>query len=113
MQAAQQQMAGQQQMQAQQKQQQEAEQRAEQKKMILKQLLDAEALDRISRIGLVKPEKVTQLENFLIGKVQKGQITTKVTDDQLMQYIDELEKQGGGGSRGVRVQRKRADDSDD
>ena len=68
---------------------------------------------RLSRIGIVNAEKMAKIENFIIGKVQKGEITTKVTDDQLVKYIDECSKFGGGAITSVRVQRKRADDSDD
>merc|ERR1712194_260763 len=108
----QQQMAGQQQMQQQQQQQQQAEEAAAQKKGILKQILEPDALDRISRIALVKVEKVAQLENFIIAKVRAGEISSKVSDDQLLRYMDEMEKKGGGGVKSIRVQRKR-DDSDD
>jgi len=99
-------------MQQQQQQKQEQEERATQKKQILKQLLDNDALDRLSRISLVNKEKADNLENFIIGKVQKGEITSKVNDSQFLKYVDEMTASGAGRVGAIKIQR-RCDDSDD
>jgi len=83
----------------------------EKRQQIMRQLLDTGAQERLARIGIVKPEKKKMLEQLLIGMVQKGQIQTKLDENQLIQLLENFEGEKSGS---IKIQRKRAaDDSDD
>eukprot|EP00392_Amoebophrya_sp_AT5.2_P007960 g7979.t1 len=88
------------------------EQRQDQKKMIIRQLLEPEALERLQRIALVKKEKADAIEEAIIAKVQSGAQSTKMDDNTLVRLIDELDA-ASANSRTVKMQRKKRDDSDD
>jgi len=60
----------------------------EMKKFLMKKLLTKEAIERLGRIKLVKPELATQLEMYLIQLYQAGRIKGEVTDEQLKTLLD-------------------------
>lgn len=65
-------------------------QRIEQlKKQILRKILSKEAMERLSRLKLVKPELAAQLELYLVQLHQTGKIKT-VTDEQLKAILGSL-----------------------
>ena len=68
------------------------EQQQNQKQMIIRQLLEPEALERLQRIKLVKAEKAEKIENAIIMKVQKGEIQSKMDDNTLVRTIVFLPK---------------------
>ncbi|CAJ1387910.1 unnamed protein product [Effrenium voratum] len=68
-------------------QQQEMEER---KRIMVRSILEPEALERLSRIGLVKPEKKDQVEMMLLQQAQSGRITEKISDSQLSQLIEKM-----------------------
>ncbi|CAD7957310.1 unnamed protein product [Amoebophrya sp. A120] len=111
-QAAQMQHSQEQQMEAMKAQREQQEARENQKKMIIRQLLEPEALERLSRIGLVKKEKQDAIEEAIIRKVQAGALSTKMDDNTLVKMIDELDA-SSANSRNVKIQRKRQDSDDD
>mmetsp|Transcript_26320 Transcript_26320/g.66379 ORF Transcript_26320/g.66379 Transcript_26320/m.66379 type:complete len:144 (+) Transcript_26320:407-838(+) len=86
-QAAQMQAGQEEQMQQMQKAREAQEQRQDQKKMIIRQLLEPEALERLQRIALVKKEKADAIEEAIIAKVQSGAQSTKMDDNTLVRLI--------------------------
>lgn len=52
----------------------------QQRAMILEQILDPGAKDRIQRLALVKPEKAQRIEDTLISAATSGQLKMKVSD---------------------------------
>ncbi|CAK0860150.1 unnamed protein product [Prorocentrum cordatum] len=44
----------------------------EQKRVMVRQVLEPEALERLHRVGLVKPEKQMQIEGVILNMVQSG-----------------------------------------
>ena len=60
------------------------------KKIILKKLLSKQALERLGRIRLVKPELALQLELYLVQLYQSGKIQSEISDDQLKNILDAL-----------------------
>mmetsp|Transcript_6537 Transcript_6537/g.17686 ORF Transcript_6537/g.17686 Transcript_6537/m.17686 type:complete len:129 (-) Transcript_6537:78-464(-) len=96
-------------MQEQQQQQQEMEER---KRVMIRQLLEPDALERLNRVGLVKPEKRQQLEAVILSFAQSGQLTEKMGDGALIQLIEKVDAQRSTTSS-VKIQRKRRDDDDD
>lgn len=96
-------------MQEQQAQKQEMEER---KRIMIRSILEPEALERLSRIGLVKPEKKEQVEMMLLQQAQSGRVTEKITDGQLSQLMEKMSAAQPTTSA-VKIQRKRRDDDDD
>lgn len=60
------------------------------KKTILKKILTREAIERLGRIRLVKPDLATQLELYLVQLFQSGKIKNEITDEQLKFILESL-----------------------
>mmetsp|Transcript_5873 Transcript_5873/g.7529 ORF Transcript_5873/g.7529 Transcript_5873/m.7529 type:complete len:129 (-) Transcript_5873:144-530(-) len=84
----------------------------ERKRVMVRQILEPDALERLNRVGLVKPEKRQQLEAVLLNLAQSGQISEKLSDGALIQLIEKVDAQRSSTSS-VKIQRKRRDDDDD
>jgi programmed cell death protein 5 len=96
----------------------------EQKQMILEQAMDSDALARLGRIKMVKPEKAVAVENSIVSMAMQGKLPGPITEGKL---IEILERGGGGGSRrlgggsqtsnSINIQRKKysldSDEEDD
>ncbi|PWN36985.1 DNA-binding TFAR19-related protein [Meira miltonrushii] len=80
------------------KEQEDAEAQDEMKRQALSTILDPEARERLSRISLVKPSKARAIQDLLIRMAQSGQVRQKVTEQQLIGLLDQVEGQGQGGS---------------
>ena len=65
------------------------------KKEILRKLMSREAMERMSRLRLVKPELATQLELYLVQLYQTGKIGKSITDDQLKLILESLTSRRG------------------
>ncbi|KAI9376250.1 PDCD5-related protein [Aspergillus egyptiacus] len=61
---------------------------AERRAVILNQILEPEAADRLGRIRLVKESRAMDIENRLIMLAQTGQLRQKVTEEQLKQLLN-------------------------
>jgi programmed cell death protein 5 len=62
----------------------------EMKKIVLRKLMSKEAIERISRLKLVKPDLAAQLELYLVQLYQTGKIGTIISDDQLKLILESL-----------------------
>jgi len=62
------------------------------KKVVMRKILTKEAIERLGRIRLVKPELATQLELYLLQLYQSGQIKNTIDDAQLKQILDAITK---------------------
>ena len=60
------------------------------KKKILSAILSREALERLARIKLVKPELETQLEAYLIELYQQGKIKTQISEQQMKLILESV-----------------------
>ena len=60
------------------------------KNSILIQVLDQNALARISNLAAVKPEKAKAVENMIIQMAKSGQIQEKLTDERFRQLLDQI-----------------------
>ena len=60
------------------------------KKVVLNKILSKEAIERMGRIRLVKPELAMQLELYLVQLYQSGQIKTVIDDKKLRQLLDSI-----------------------
>ncbi|GAA5833973.1 hypothetical protein JCM11251_003578 [Rhodosporidiobolus azoricus] len=99
-----------------------AAQEEEQRRTVMSQILSTEARERLSRIALVKPDRARAIEQLLMRMAQSGQLRGRVSEDQLIDVLDQVEamEKGQSGSSGgqktagkITFTRKSAYDSDD
>ncbi|CAI5519837.1 unnamed protein product, partial [Closterium sp. Naga37s-1] len=69
---------------------QEAEER---RQMMLAQLMDSSARERLARIALVKPEKARAVEDLIIRGAQTGQLAERVTESRLITLLEQINEQ--------------------
>ena len=60
------------------------------KKNLIRNALDKDAMERLSRVKIVKPELAEQLELYLLQLLQSGQLNQKVNDEKLKQILSAL-----------------------
>ncbi|CCF48864.1 hypothetical protein NDA18_004221 [Ustilago nuda] len=95
-------------------QEEQAAQQEEMKRQMLSRILDAEARERLSRIGLVKPQKAREITDLLIRMAQSGQIRGRITEDQLIGLLDQVDQASAGESAGkITFTRKKTVQEDD
>ncbi len=71
-------------------------QQQQQKQSILEQVMEPDALARLRRIQLVKPQKATMLENAIIQLATTNKLTEPISDGK---FIEMLERQAAQESR--------------
>lgn len=62
------------------------------KKIVLRKILTKEALERLGRVRLVKPQLAAQLELYLVQLYQAGQIKSVIDDRKLRLILDALSR---------------------
>lgn len=87
----------------------------EQKQAILEQALTPDALARLRRIKLVKPEKASQVENGIAAMAMSGKLPGRINEGKLIEMLERGNASAAGASgKSITIQRKRyAFDSDD
>ncbi|GAA5976827.1 hypothetical protein JCM10908_005643 [Rhodotorula pacifica] len=94
----------------------------ERRRTMMSQILSPEARERLSRIALVKPDRARAIEQLLARMAQSGQLRGRVSEDQLIDVLDQVEamekgQSGGAGAKSaskITFTRKAAyEDSDD
>lgn len=60
------------------------------KKAVIGKILSKQAIERLGRIRLVKPELAEQLELYLVQLYQSGQIKSIIQDAQLKEILDSI-----------------------
>ncbi|KAG0664986.1 hypothetical protein C6P46_000612 [Rhodotorula mucilaginosa] len=92
------------------------------RRTMMSQILSPEARERLSRIALVKPDRARAIEQLLARMAQSGQLRGRVSEDQLIDVLDQVEamEKGQSGATGsksaskITFTRKAAyEDSDD
>ncbi|KYK37237.1 MAG: hypothetical protein HXS46_17720 [Theionarchaea archaeon] len=61
-----------------------------QKQVILKQILDQKARERLTRIKMANPQYAEQIEAVLFQLLQAGKIKSKLTEDAFKQLIRQV-----------------------
>jgi programmed cell death protein 5 len=74
--------------------------------------LTPEASERLGNVSLVKPDKARQVESYLIKAAQTGQLTGKVSEDQLKDILVQVTAQTQQKMK-VTISRRRDFDDDD
>mmetsp|Transcript_2716 Transcript_2716/g.3733 ORF Transcript_2716/g.3733 Transcript_2716/m.3733 type:complete len:120 (-) Transcript_2716:9-368(-) len=102
-----------------QQQQQQQREYEERRTMILNQILDSGAQERLARLSLVKKEKARTIEDSLIKAATNGQLKGKVTEEQLIVMLEQIsgpsENSEGAkaGKKSIIIQRRKYDGIDD
>ncbi|XP_068174464.1 programmed cell death protein 5 [Antennarius striatus] len=92
---------------------QEAKQREkEMRNSVLAQVLDQSARARLNSLALVKPDKATAVENYLIQMAQIGQLGRKISEQGLIEILEKVSQQNERKTT-VKFNRRRVMDSDD
>ncbi|RMZ78410.1 hypothetical protein DV738_g3875, partial [Chaetothyriales sp. CBS 135597] len=90
---------------------------SEARSSILNQILEPDAADRLARIRMVKESRAQLVEDRLIMIARSGQLSGKVTEQQLKQMLASLseheEKEGRSYNRVEEVRHKARWDDDD
>jgi programmed cell death protein 5 len=62
----------------------------EMKKSIMKKILSKDAVERLGRIRVVKPDLASQLELYLVQMYQAGKLKAEISDEQLKMILESL-----------------------
>ncbi|KAI9494102.1 PDCD5-related protein [Zychaea mexicana] len=82
---------------------------------MLYQILDNNARERLARINMVKADKARAVEDLLIKLAQSNQLRNKVSEQQLIDLLGQINQQEPSASQTKIVYNRRRfdDDSDD
>jgi len=97
---------------------QQAEAAEAQREAILQQALTPDALARLRRIKLVKPDKAKAVENTIASMAMQGRLPGQINEGKLVEMLERGAGAGAAGAKAgggnVSIQRKKyAFDSDD
>uniref|UniRef100_A0A0R3S0I4 Programmed cell death protein 5 n=1 Tax=Elaeophora elaphi TaxID=1147741 RepID=A0A0R3S0I4_9BILA len=70
-----------------------AEREENMKNAILSQVLDQNAMARLSNLSAAKPEKARMAENMIVQMARRGQIAGKMNDEALRQLLTRFSEQ--------------------
>ncbi|GJP50796.1 hypothetical protein CLOM_g9959 [Closterium sp. NIES-68] len=84
----------------------------ERRQMMLAQLMDSSARERLARIALVKPEKARAVEDLIIRGAQTGQLAERVSESRLITLLEQINEQTQQRTK-VTIQRRRSALDDD
>eukprot|EP01035_Chromulina_nebulosa_P019636 gene19636-25547_t len=71
-------------------QQQQAAEAEERRNLILDQILEPEAKDRLNRLSLVRKDKARAVGDSIISAATNGRLKGKVTEEQLIAMLEQL-----------------------
>ncbi|KAG6911444.1 hypothetical protein DXG01_014518 [Tephrocybe rancida] len=81
---------------------------------LMSTVLDPAARERLSRIALVSPERSKQIEGILLRMAQSGQLRGRVSENQLIELLEQMEEaQGKGTTKKSTIVYQRRKDLDD
>jgi len=80
---------------------------------ILEQVLTGEALDRLKRIKLVKPDKARRVQTSIVNSAMQGKLIAggRMTEGKLIEFIERMDRMDASASStstsGIQIQRKK------
>lgn len=60
------------------------------KKTVIRKILTKEAIERLGRIRVVKPDVANQLELYLVQLYEGGKINKMISDEQLKSILEQI-----------------------
>lgn len=73
-----------------------------QKQLVLRQVLEPEARERLGRLRIARPDVVSAVENQIVMLAQSGRISGKIDDATLVQLLSKLLPK----KREIRIERR-------
>jgi programmed cell death protein 5 len=67
---------------------------AEEKKQILRKIISPEGRERLARVKLVKPELVTQIEDYIVNLYMNGKIKKALSEEEIIKLLEMLSSKG-------------------
>jgi programmed cell death protein 5 len=67
---------------------------ADEKKQILRKIISPEGRERLARVKLVKPELVTQIEDYLVDLYMNGKIKKALSEEEIIKLLEMLSSKG-------------------
>jgi len=67
---------------------------AEEKKQILRKIISLEGRERLARVKLVKPELVTQIEDYIVNLYLNGRIKKALSEEEIIKLLEMLSSKG-------------------
>lgn len=55
--------------------------------------LQPQALERLSRVNLVRPDRAQSVENYLTNIISQGHVTRKISEDEIVQLLHGVARQ--------------------
>ncbi|KAJ1989494.1 hypothetical protein H4R33_002046 [Dimargaris cristalligena] len=92
---------------------QKRQQMEERRQMLLSQILEGDARERLARIAMVKADKARGVEDMLIRMAQTGQLRGKVNESQLIGLLEQISEKSKKNEPKIVFNRRRDDDDDD
>ena len=80
---------------------------------VMDQILSEQARIRLGNIAVVKPEKAERLEQIIIQNAQRGQFQGKVSEEQLIDLLNQLGEIESVAATKVVVTKHRFDEEDE
>lgn len=66
----------------------------------------------VARIALVKPDKARAIEDMIINAARRGALGEKVSEDRLIDLLEQVNEKSAAAKTKVTIQRRRAFDDD-
>lgn len=88
----------------------QAQEADQQRSSMLHAIMEPAARERLSRIALVKSEKARGVEDILLNAAKRGQLGQKVTEDRLIELLEQVNEQTSQRTKVTIQRRQRADD---
>jgi len=67
---------------------------ADDKKQILRKIISPEGRERLARVKLVKPELVTQIEDYIVNLYMNGRIKKALSEEEIIKLLKMLSSKG-------------------
>jgi programmed cell death protein 5 len=67
---------------------------ADDKKQILRKIISPEGRERLARVKLVKPELVTQIEDYIVNLYMNGKIKKALSEEEIIKLLEMLSSKG-------------------
>jgi programmed cell death protein 5 len=67
---------------------------SEEKRQILRKIISPEGRERLARVKLVKPELVSQIEDYLIKLYVSGKIKKALSEEEIIRLLKILSSKG-------------------
>lgn len=80
---------------------------------ILVKFLTNDAIERLNRVSLVRPERIDKITMYLKQMISTGQVRNKISDDDIVRILDGLAREENKSNNNKIIFNRRSDYDDD